>query len=170
MSTRSTWTSLRQAALNKHIFHPLNSRNVCSSELTTCILDLLLVHACLLSVLYKYCTVNPFGGIVALHYVHQQHLSASWLSALSTSTHLVCECCCPPCILTQEKRHLSLHNICLFNFLVFSRNYKLGDFAYLHGEVWPFPSSCIRNFNNLMAITMTTARWHLGTLLLSVRV
>lgn len=45
MSRRSAWSSLRQAALNKHIFHPVNSRNVCLSELTACIPALLLEHA-----------------------------------------------------------------------------------------------------------------------------
>lgn len=43
------------------------------------------------------CTVNPFGEILALYCVHRQHLSASRLSALLTSTHLVCEGCSFKC-------------------------------------------------------------------------
>lgn len=53
-SKRPVRSSLCQAALDKRIFHPLNSRNVCSSELTKYILVLLLEHACLFCYRYMY--------------------------------------------------------------------------------------------------------------------
>lgn len=73
-SRRSTWSSLWQSAPSKHIFHPLNSRNVCFPK--SCILSLLLGHACL-----------PCCG----HTVHGKSLWRNY-SALRHSSAVAPEC------------------------------------------------------------------------------